>query len=168
MASVVAMRGDLAASRSTDECAAWPEEFRSAAYARRTPEHGRRCLSVFSESKENENACNLHRCVGELGPWPRRRVVELGGAGARRRHSDGCPTRPDGRSGALARLSPSALVVATPPASSLVVLTPKGGPGGASARSAHPMAIAGRVSRSTAAMKLARASASLMLRGSST
>lgn len=124
--------------------------------------------SFSSKQGEMRNACNLHRWVGELELRPGRDLVELGRAGARRRHSDGCPTRPDGRSGALARLSPSALVVAAPPASSLVVLTPKGGPGEASARSAHPMAIAGRVSRSTAAMKLARASASLMLRGSST
>src|SRR5262245_40415246 len=119
-------------------------------------------------SKEDENACNLRRCVGELGPRPRRRVVELGGTGARRRHSDRRRVRPDGRSGALAPVSLSALGVAAPPASSLVVLSQEGGPRQRLSPPAQPTTTAGRVSRSTAAIKLARASASLALRGSST
>jgi hypothetical protein len=161
--------GRFGESRSTDECAASPAEPRTAARARQTPEHGRRCVSAFlEEARRVKNACNLHRCVGELELRPGRGVVELGRAGARRRHSNGCRVRPDSRSGALAPLSPSALVAAPLASSSLVVLTTKGGPGRASARSVHPTTIAGRVSRRTAAMKLARASASLILRGSST
>ncbi len=161
--------GRFGESRSTDECAASLAEPRTAARARQTPEHGRRSVGAFlEEARRMRNACNLYRCVGELELRPGRGVVELGRAGARRRHSNGCRGRPDGRSGALAFLSPSALVVAAPPASSPVVLTTKGGPGRASARSPHPTTIAGRVSRRIAAMKLARASANLMLRGSST
>jgi hypothetical protein len=165
MASVVAARGDLTASRSTDEGTARPTLGAPRTLAKRQSMEGAASASSRG-SKEDENACNLHRCVGELGSP--RRVVELGGAGARRRHSNRCRVRPDSRSGALASVSLPALVVAASPASSLVVLTPKGGPGGASARSAQPTTTAERVSRSTAAMKLARASASLMLRGSST
>jgi hypothetical protein len=125
--------GRFGESRSTDECAA------------RRPNLGPRTRSpnarawealrhFLEEARRVRNACNLHRCVGELELRPGRDVVELGRAGARRRHSDGCPTRPDGRSGALASLSLPALAVAAPLASSLVVTT-KGGPSRASARS---------------------------------
>jgi hypothetical protein len=135
MASVVAVRGDLArADRRMNARLGGRTSDR--ARARQTPEHGRRSVGAFLEqARRVRNACNLRRWVGELELRPGRDLVELGRAGARRRHRDGCPTRPDGRSGALACVSPSALVVAAPPASSLVVLTTKGGPGRASARS---------------------------------
>src|SRR5215510_9275966 len=122
MAFVVAVRGDLATSRSTDARAAQPGRIsdrstrspnaRTMGGARSTP---------LEDARRVKNACNLHRSTGRLGHRPCGHVAEPGGACKWRSHRQGRQPQSGGRSGVLAPLLPPTLVVAAPLASPLVV-----------------------------------------------
>src|SRR5262249_19044582 len=125
-----------------------------------------RSVGAFRGDQGEWNACNLCRGGGERGYRPPRRLAGLGCAGPGRCPGNSCQPQPGSRSGALARLSLPALVVAAPLASSLVVSPPEGGSSPGPLSSSTPAAR--RASRCSAPIKLARASARLTRRGSST
>jgi hypothetical protein len=169
MAFVVALRGDLATSRLTDECAALPAEPRNRSYAvTKRQIAGDASVGASLVLQGEYNARNRRSSAGRVRHRAGRYVADLGGPRQRRGHRTGSPPQSRGRAGVLAPV-PLALV-APPLSSSLVVAIADDGPGGQRrpARWFHPAASDGLTSRWSAAMKFARASARLSPRGSST